>query len=90
MFKKISNNLVLAVIAVLIVISLTAGIGGAMGYFGFGSGSSASTPISAGGVSDKGLIGYWPLDTIAEKVGSDLVSNGTFETDVTTGWTVHG
>lgn len=85
MFKKISNNLVLAVIVVLIVISLTAGIGGAMGYFGFGSGSSVSTPISAGGASDKGLVGYWPLDTSAEKVGSDLVTNGTFDTD--TWWT---
>ncbi|MFW0837849.1 MAG: LamG-like jellyroll fold domain-containing protein [Candidatus Komeilibacteria bacterium] len=70
-----------AVIAALIVVGFLGGITWAAGGWGFGSGSSSTTDVSVGTSADKGLIGYWPLDSASEKVGSELVMNEDMELD---------
>jgi hypothetical protein len=43
--------------------------------------------IMSTGTKNKGLVSYWALDEKSEKLGTDLVTNGSFTTD-TTGWNV--
>jgi hypothetical protein len=45
--------------------------------------SHAMTVTVSSGNAGKGLVGHWELSESAEKVGANLITNKTFETDIT-------
>ncbi|MFW0837850.1 MAG: LamG domain-containing protein [Candidatus Komeilibacteria bacterium] len=81
MLNKIKNfiihNLLTSVVVALIVVGFIVSIGLAVG--GGGGGGT----ITAGDIN-KGLVFHAPLNSESEKVGSELVTNGGF--DSSTGW----
>lgn len=59
----------------------------------YNGGKSASKNLVIGSKS-KGLVGEWKLDQASEKVGSELITNGGFDSDASwnkgTNWTISG